>query len=60
MANRLKRLQQAKKQREKERKDLELMNRKHLANVRVKQRNQVHIQGLTTKMANEDVRPSRF
>lgn len=31
------------------------MNRKHLANVRVKQRNQVHIQGLTTKMANEDV-----
>lgn len=52
---RLKKLQQAKKQRDKERKDLELMNRKHLANVRVKQRNQVHVQGLTTKMANEDV-----
>ncbi|KAA1117658.1 transcriptional repressor proteinral negative regulator of transcription subunit 4 [Puccinia graminis f. sp. tritici] len=51
----LKRLQQAKKQREKERKDQELVNRKHLANVRVKQKNQVHVQGLTTKVANEDV-----
>jgi len=50
----LKRLQQAKKQREKERKDQELVNRKHLANVRVKQKNQVHVQGLTTKVANED------
>ncbi|MBW0520439.1 hypothetical protein O181_060154 [Austropuccinia psidii MF-1] len=50
----LKRLQQAKKQREKERKDLELVNRKHLANVRVKQKNQVHVQGLTTKIANQD------
>lgn len=50
----LKRLQQAKKQRDKERKDLELLNRKHLANVRVKQKNQVHVQGLTTKIANED------
>ncbi|KAH9817536.1 hypothetical protein DFH28DRAFT_962193 [Melampsora americana] len=50
----LKRLQQAKKQRDKDRKDLELVNRKHLANVRVKQKNQVHVQGLTTKIANED------
>ncbi|PLW07124.1 hypothetical protein PCASD_24794, partial [Puccinia coronata f. sp. avenae] len=50
----LKRLQQAKKQRDKERKDQELVNRKHLANVRVKQKNQVHVQGLTTKVANED------
>jgi CCR4-NOT transcription complex subunit 4 len=48
-------LQQAKKQRDKERKDQELVNRKHLANVRVKQKNQVHVQGLTTKVANEDV-----
>ncbi|KAG0143697.1 hypothetical protein CROQUDRAFT_660872 [Cronartium quercuum f. sp. fusiforme G11] len=53
-AEELKRLQQAKKQRDKERKDLELTNRKHLANVRVKQKNQVHVQGLTTKIANED------
>lgn len=53
--SRLKRLQQAKKQRDKDRKDLELVNRKHLANVRVKQKNQVHVQGLTTKIANEDV-----
>ncbi|EGG06078.1 uncharacterized protein MELLADRAFT_87505 [Melampsora larici-populina 98AG31] len=53
-AEELKRLQQAKKQRDKDRKDLELVNRKHLANVRVKQKNQVHVQGLTTKIANED------
>ncbi|CAH7675026.1 hypothetical protein BY996DRAFT_4561987, partial [Phakopsora pachyrhizi] len=53
-AEELKRFQQAKKQREKERKELESANRKHLANVRVKQKNQVHVQGLTTKIANED------
>lgn len=31
------------------------MSKRHAANVRVKQRAQVHIQGMTTKIANEDV-----
>lgn len=52
---RLKRLQAAKKQREKEKKDADVMSKRHAANVRVKQRAQVHIQGMTTKIANEDV-----
>lgn len=52
----LKRLQAAKKQREKEKKDAETNARRHAANVRVRQRAQVHIQGMTTKIANEDVR----
>ncbi|KAK9897679.1 hypothetical protein P389DRAFT_185634 [Cystobasidium minutum MCA 4210] len=50
----LKRLQAAKKQREKEKKDAETNARRHAANVRVRQRAQVHIQGMTTKIANED------
>jgi len=54
--NRLKRLQAAKKQRDRERKDAGSLSKRHAANVRVKQRAQVHIQGMTTKMANEDVR----
>ena len=52
---RLKRLQAAKKLRDKRRKD-EALTVKNLANVRVRQRAQVHIQGMTTKIANEDVR----
>lgn len=51
----LKRLQAAKKQREKEKKEAETNARRHAANVRVRQRAQVHIQGMTTKIANEDV-----
>jgi hypothetical protein len=53
---RLRRLQAAKKQREREKKDNELLSRKPLANVRVKHKNQVHIQGMTARTANEDVR----
>ncbi|KAL8278257.1 hypothetical protein RQP46_009430 [Phenoliferia psychrophenolica] len=49
----LKRLQAAKKLRDKRRKD-EALTVKNLANVRVRQRAQVHIQGMTTKIANED------
>lgn len=55
----LKRLQAAKKQREKEKKDAETNARRHAANVRVRQRAQVHIQGMTTKIANEDVGPGQ-
>ncbi|KAH8929191.1 hypothetical protein BT69DRAFT_281840 [Atractiella rhizophila] len=53
-ADELKRLQNLKKQKEKQKKDLELLNRKNLANVRVKQKCQVHIQGYTARFANED------
>ncbi|KAI5480545.1 CCR4-NOT transcription complex subunit 4 [Pseudohyphozyma bogoriensis] len=49
----LKRLQAAKKLRDKKRKE-EAATVKNLANVRVRQRAQVHIQGMTTKIANED------
>jgi CCR4-NOT transcription complex subunit 4 len=55
LAGRLKRLQAAKKLRDKKRKE-EAANVKNLASVRVRQRAQVHIQGMTTKIANEDVR----
>lgn len=51
----LKKLQAAKKQREKEKKDAQVNARRHAANVRVRQRAQVHIQGMTTRIANEDV-----
>jgi len=50
----LKRLQAAKKQREREKRDADVLSRKHAANVRVRQRSQVHLQGMTTKIANED------
>ena len=50
-----KRLTQQKKQRERERKDLEALNRKHLANVRVVQRNVVYVVGLGPRFAKEEV-----
>lgn len=53
---RLKRLQAAKKIRDKRRKD-DALTVKNMANIRVRQRAQVHVQGMTTKIANEDVRP---
>lgn len=53
----MKRLQAAKKLRDKRRKDAELAMQ-NKANVRVRQRTQVHITGMTTKEANEDVRAS--
>jgi hypothetical protein len=51
-----KRLTQQKKQRERERKDLETLGRKHLANVRVVQRNVVYIVGMGPRFAKEEVR----
>ena len=53
---RLKRLQAAKKIRDKRRKD-DALTVKNMANIRVRQRAQVHVQGMTTKIANEDVSP---
>ena len=55
----MKRLQAAKKLRDKRRKDSELAMQ-NKANVRVRQRTQVHITGMTTRQANEDVRPDSF
>ncbi|BGP00383.1 General negative regulator of transcription subunit 4 [Rhodotorula toruloides] len=49
----MKRLQAAKKLRDKRRKDAELAMQ-NKANVRVRQRTQVHITGMTSKEANED------
>ena len=55
LAPRIKRLTQAKKQKEKEKKELENMNRKHLANMRVVQKNLVYVVGLSSKLAKEEV-----
>lgn len=52
---RIKRLTQAKKQKEREKKELENMNRKHLANMRVVQKNLVYVVGLSSKLAKEEV-----
>lgn len=56
--SRLRRIQLAKKQRDRERKNPEPNARRNLANVRVKQKSQVHIQGLTSRYANEDTLPA--
>ncbi|KAK7689071.1 hypothetical protein QCA50_007762 [Cerrena zonata] len=53
-----KRLTQQKKQRERERKELEALNRKHLANVRVVQRNVVYVVGLGPRFAKEELIPT--
>lgn len=52
-----KRLTQQKKQRERERKELDALGRRHLANVRVVQRNVVYVVGLGSRFAKEEVRP---
>ncbi|PPR08098.1 hypothetical protein CVT24_010559 [Panaeolus cyanescens] len=53
-----KRLTQQKKQRERERKDLEALGRRHLANVRVVQRNVVYIVGIGPRFAKEELIPT--
>jgi hypothetical protein len=50
------RLAQQKKQRERERKDLDALGRRHLANVRVVQRNVVYVVGIGPRFAKEEVR----
>ena len=49
-----------KKQRERERKELEQLGRRHLANVRVVQRNVVYVVGMGPRFAKEEVRRSSF
>ncbi|THH21104.1 hypothetical protein EW146_g400 [Bondarzewia mesenterica] len=49
------RLTQQKKQRERERKDLDALGRRHLANVRVVQRNVVYVVGIGPRFAKEEL-----
>lgn len=51
-----KRLTQQKKQRERERKELDALGRRQLANVRVVQRNVVYVVGIGPRFAKEEVR----
>ncbi|KAI0637406.1 hypothetical protein C8Q77DRAFT_1097408 [Trametes polyzona] len=53
-----KRLTQQKKQRERERKELDALGRRHLANVRVVQRNVVYVVGLGPRFAKEELLPT--
>ena len=55
-----KRLTQQKKQKERERKELDTLGRRHLANVRVVQRNVVYIVGIGPRFAKEEVRLGWF
>ncbi|KAG2364971.1 hypothetical protein BDR07DRAFT_1354375 [Suillus spraguei] len=50
-----KRLTQQKKQRERERKELDALGRRHLANVRVVQRNVVYVVGIGPRFAKEEL-----
>ena len=50
-----KRLTQQKKRRDRERKDLETLGRRHLTNVRVVQRNVVYIVNMNPRIAKEEV-----
>ena len=49
---------QQKKQRDREKKELETLGRRHLANVRVVQRNVVYVVGIGPRFAKEEVRSS--
>ncbi|KAF9457231.1 hypothetical protein BDZ94DRAFT_1203063 [Collybia nuda] len=53
-----KRLTQQKKQRERERKELDQLGRRHLANVRVVQRNVVYVVGIGPRFAKEELIPT--
>lgn len=53
-----KQLTQQKKQRERERKDLDTLGRRHLVNVRVVQRNVVYIVNMNPRFAKEEVSPT--
>ncbi|KAJ7724178.1 hypothetical protein DFH07DRAFT_855105 [Mycena maculata] len=53
-----KRLTQQKKQRERERKELDTLGRRHLANVRVVQRNVVYVVGIGPRFAKEELIPT--
>ncbi|CAG8543888.1 5882_t:CDS:10 [Ambispora gerdemannii] len=54
-AEELARIKNEKKQKEREKKEVEAMNRKHLSNMRVVQKNLVYVIGLSPKTATEEV-----
>ncbi|PWN32786.1 uncharacterized protein FA14DRAFT_125851, partial [Meira miltonrushii] len=54
----IKKLSLAKKQKEREKRELEQMNRKHLANMRVVQKNLVYVVGMDPKLAREELIPT--
>ena len=56
--SRIMRLTQAKKNKEREKKEMEAANRKHLANMRVVQKNLVYIVGLSPRLAREEFIPA--
>jgi hypothetical protein len=51
---------QQKKQRERERKELDILGRRHLANVRVVQRHVVYVVGIGPRFAKEEARASFY
>lgn len=55
---RIMRLTNAKKNKEREKKEMEASNRKHLANMRVVQKNLVYVVGLSPKLAREEFIPT--
>jgi hypothetical protein len=54
--NRIQRIRREKKEKERQQKDMEAANRRHLANMRVVQKNLVYIIGLHPKLATEEVK----
>lgn len=56
--HRILRLTNAKKNKEREKKEMEATNRKHLANMRVVQKNLVYVVGLSPKFAREELIPT--
>lgn len=52
---RIARIKREKKEKDREQKDMELANRKHLANMRVIQNNLAYVIGLHPKYATEEV-----
>ncbi|KZT59775.1 hypothetical protein CALCODRAFT_523211 [Calocera cornea HHB12733] len=53
-----KRLAQKKRQKEKERRDLEALGRRHLTNVRIVQRNMIYVTGIGQRFAKEELLPT--
>ncbi|EJU05762.1 hypothetical protein DACRYDRAFT_20146 [Dacryopinax primogenitus] len=53
-----KRLAQKKRQKEKERRDLEALGRRHLTNVRIVQRNMIYVTGIGPRFAKEELLPT--
>ncbi|KZO95169.1 hypothetical protein CALVIDRAFT_555866 [Calocera viscosa TUFC12733] len=53
-----KRLAQKKRQKEKERRDLDTLGRRHLTNVRIVQRNMIYVTGIGQRFAKEELLPT--